>query len=166
MKYCMVLVLGVCLISLGCGKRANEKFAEKMIESRMARDGIKGHVDLSGNNVTVETKDGKMSYAGGAGTQVPDTFPKDVPVYAGATVMASISVPKGQNLTLTTKDSVEQVIAAYKIKMTSEGWQEEASVNQAGSAMLAYKKGQRTTAVVVSRSGDTTQINLTAALGD
>lgn len=163
MKYFVLVVLGVCLISVGCGKRASEKFAEKMIESQMARDGVKGHVDLSGNKVTVETKEGKMSYAGGAGTQVPDTFPKDVLVYAGATVMASVSVPNGNNLTLTTKDSLEQVVAAYKSKMPGEGWQEEMNMNQAGSAMLSYKKDKRTTAVVISRSGDTTQISLTAA---
>jgi hypothetical protein len=163
MKRSLLVVMGLCVALVGCGKKAHESVAEKIIEHQMAKEGVKGHVNISDNKVTVETKDGKASYSAGAGTQVPDTFPKDVPVYAGATVMASVSVPDGHNLSLESKDSAEKVIAFYKSKLTGAGWQEAMAMNQPTGSMLVYKKEPRTVSVVVSSSGDTTQINLTAA---
>ncbi|TAN37939.1 MAG: hypothetical protein EPN23_03760 [Verrucomicrobia bacterium] len=163
MKRSLWVAVGVGLVLVGCGKKAHESIAEKIIEHQMAKDGVKGHVDISGNKVTVETKDGTASYAAGAGTKVPDTFPKDVPVYGGASVLASVSVPDGNNLTLETKDGAEKVIAFYKSKLTGTGWHEELAMNQPTGSMLVYKKEQRTVSVVVSGSGDVTQISLTAA---
>jgi len=162
MKRSLLIACGVCLVLVGCGKKAHELAAEKMIESQMAKNGVQGHVDISGNKVTVETKDGTVSYAHG-GTKVPDSFPKDVPVYGGATVLASVTLPQGNSLTLTTKDGVEQVITFYKDKLSGTGWHEEASINQPMSSMLAYTKEQRTVSIGVSHTGDTTQISLTVA---
>lgn len=163
MKRSLWVVIGLSVALVGCGKKAHESMTEKIIEHQMAKEGVKGQVDISGNKVTVETKEGKTSYAVGAGTQIPDTFPKDIPVYGGVTVMASVSTPDGHNLTLASKDSVEKIMAFYKGKMTGAGWEEAMAMNQPESSMLVYKKGGRTVSVVVSHSGDATQISLTAA---
>jgi hypothetical protein len=163
MKRSLLLLVGLCVAVVGCGKKAHESIAEKIIEHQMAKEGVQGQVSISDNKVTVETKDGKTSYAAGAGTPVPENFPKDVPVYAGATVMASVSVPDGHNLTLESKDGVEKVVAFYKSKMTAGGWQEAMAMNQPDSSMLVYKKEPRTASIIIGHSGKTTQINLTVA---
>ena len=159
----IVLVAAAALVMVGCGKKASESIAEKMIEHAMAKDGVKGKVNITDGKVTMETKDGTASFSTGEGVKVPDNFPKDVLVYDGAKVIACVAAPGGQNLVLESKDSIEKVIAAYKGKMTGAGWKEEMSMNQADSAMLIYKKEPRTASIVVAHSGDVTQIQLTAA---
>ena len=163
MKRIVLCVAAAALVMTGCGKKVSESVAEKMIESAMAKDGVKGKVNISDGKVTMETKDGTASFSSGAGVKVPDNFPKDVLVYDGAKVIACVNAPGGQNLVLESKDSVEKIIAAYKGKMTGAGWKEEMNMNQADTAMLIYKKDPRTASIVVAHSGDVTQIQLTTA---
>ena len=166
MKRLVLVLAGVCLVLVGCGKKASESIAEKLIEHQMAKDGIKGHVNISDGKVMVETKDGAATYAVGGGAKVPDTFPKDVQVYAGAKVTASVSMPNGQHLSLESSDSIEKIIAFYKSQMSGGGWKEEMSMNQGQSSMLVYKKETRTVSIVVASSGKNSQINLTVGGGN
>ena len=161
MKYAVMAVLVAAVALAGCGKKTSESLAEKMVEHAMAKEGVKGKVNISDGKVTMETKDGTTAYAAGEGTKVPDTFPKDVQVYAGAKVLASVSVPNGQNLMLESGDSIEKIIAFYKGSM--QGWKEEMSMNQGESSMLIYKKEPRTVSIVATRAGKGSQINLTVA---
>ncbi len=163
MNYTMLAVLVAAVAVTGCGQKSGEALVEKMIEKQMAKEGVKGKVDLSEGQMTIETPQGTATYAGGAGAKVPDNFPKDVQVYAGAKVLASVNTPQGQNLMLESGDSVEKIIAFYKGKMTGEGWKEEMSMNQGESSVLVYKKEQRTASIVVAKAGDGAQINLTVA---
>ena len=163
MKRCVLVVAVAALAVTGCGKKVSESITEKMVERAMAKDGVKGKVNISDGQVTMETKDGKTTISTGAGAQVPETFPKDVHVYAGAKVTACMTVPGGQNLILESKDSVDKIVAAYKGKMIGAGWKEEMSMNQEASSMLVYKKEPRTASIVVSQAGDTSQITLTVA---
>ena len=160
----IVLVVAVAALAMtGCGKKASESLAEKMIESAMAKDGVKGKVNISDGKVSIETKDGTSSVSSGEGTKVPDTFPKDVPVYAGTKVLMSINVPNGMNLMLESGDSLEKIVAFYKGKMTGAGWKEEMSMNQPSTTILVYKKEPRTVQLAVTQAGTTSQINLTVA---
>ena len=163
MKYTVMAVLVAAVALTGCGKKSGEALVEKMIEKQMAKEGVKGKVDLSDGKMTIETPQGTASYAAGEGTKVPDNFPKDVQVYAGAKVMASVNTPQGQNLMLESGDSAEKIIAFYKGKMTCEGWKEEMSMNQGESSVLVYKKEKRTASIVIAKSDKGAQINLTVA---
>lgn len=162
-------IMGVAVLAAavaataGCGKKASETMVEKMTERAMAKEGIKGKVNISDGKVTMETKDGKVSYAAGEGTTVPPTFPKDVLVYGGAKVTASMATPEGHHLVLETADGAEKVLAAYKDKMAGEGWTEAMTMNQEGTAMRTYKKESRTASIIVMRSGNATQVTLTVA---
>jgi hypothetical protein len=147
MKRMFCFVIGMlmvsCLMLAGC-KKASEKIAEKAIESGMAKEGIKAKVDASGQTVTIQDKDGKSVYVAGKSATLPDNFPKDVYVYEGASIMASISVPDGFNLSLETGDSADKVMNAIKSKMTVLGWKEEMTMNQGNNTMVGYKKEKRT----------------------
>ena len=159
MKYSMIALAMVCLMLTGCGR----KVAEKMIEARMAKEGVKAKVDLSGEQVTIQTKDGTSTFSGGKNAKVPDTFPKDVYVYPGATVVASVSVPNGCNLVLETKDDLEKVLGAFKDKMTGADWKEEMNMNQNGTSMCAYKKDKRSASIVIASADKKTTITITVA---
>jgi hypothetical protein len=147
MKRTFCFVIGIvmvsCLMLAGC-KKASEKMAEKAIESGLAKDGVKAKVDASGQKITIEDKDGKSVYVAGKSATLPDNFPKDVYVYEGATIMASVSVPEGFNLTLETSDSADKIMGAIKSKMSGLGWKEEMTMNQGKNAMVGYKKEKRT----------------------
>lgn len=151
-----------CMVLAGCEK-ASEKAAEKAIEAGMAKEGVKADVDLSGEKVTIESKDGKSVITGGKGATVPDGFPRDVYVYEGATITGSVSVPGGFNVVMETSDGADKVLAAVKSKMTEFGWKEEMTMNQAGNAMVGYKKGERTAMVNINADKKTTHITLTTA---
>ena len=161
MKHSVIMLAVLSLLLVGCGKRAHEKAAEKMIEARMAKEGVKANVDLSGQKMTIQTKDGTTTYASGPGAKVPDTFPKDVLVYQGVTVVAAVTVPDGQNLVLESKDRADKIVAAYKSKMPAEGWHEEMSLNQPEQTMLVYKKENRTASIMIGASDKGSQITLT-----
>jgi hypothetical protein len=159
------LTIGVMVASLCISRcqKAAEKAAEKAIESGMAKDGNKAKVDISGGKVTIETKDGTTSYSGGKDAKVPDNFPKDVYVYDGANVIASIAVPDGFNLTLETKDGSDKVLAAVKGKMPGNGWKQEMEMNQNNNSMITYKKGERTVTINIASQSGATQISIFAS---
>lgn len=146
----------------GC-KKAAEKAAEKAIEAGMAKDGTKGKVDISGGKVSIETKDGTAVYAGGKDAKVPDNFPKDVYVYDGGTVMASISVPDGFNLTIESKDSSDKILSAVKGKMTGFGWKQEMEMKQNNNSMISYKKGERSATINIASDSKGSQISIFAS---
>ncbi len=160
MKRAVCFVIGMmvvsCLALTGC-----KKAAETAIENRMAKEGVNAKVDSSGEKVTIQTKDGTAVIAGGKGATVPENFPKDIYVYEGATITASVSVPNGFNLVMETGDSADKVLGTTKSKMTGLGWKEEMNMNQGNSSIVSYKKGERT-AVVNINADKKTNINLTA----
>ena len=129
-------------------------------EAGMAKDGNKASVDISGGKVTVESKDGKAVYAGGKDAKIPDNFPKDVYVYEGASVIASIATPEGFNLSMETKDSPDKVLAGLKSKMPGNGWKQEMEMSQSKNSMITYKKGERTVAFNIAAQPNATQISI------
>jgi hypothetical protein len=161
MKYFVVVLAGVCLVLTGCGKKASEKLAEKMIEAAAAKDGVKADVNLSDGKMTIKTKEGTATYAAGKGAKIPENFPKDVHIYDGATVFMAASVPNGFNLMLQTKDASDKVVPTMKSKMTADGWKEEAAMDMGQNVMLSYSKGDRKANVTVSSADKMTQITLT-----
>ena len=160
MKRAFYLVIGMmvvaCLPLAGC-----KKAAEKAIENKLAREGVNAKVDSSGEKVTIQTKDGTTVFSGGKNAKVPENFPKDIYVYEGATITASVSVPNGFNLVMETGDSADKVLGTIKSKMTGLGWKEEMNMNQGKSSIVSYKKGERTSMVNIN-ADKKTHITLTA----
>jgi len=186
MKKIFVVLLAACFIVTGCGKKVSEKISEKIIEKSMEKDGIQGDVkisdgkvtikatdkdgkkidiDSSGEKVTVKSEDGTATFAAGGSAKLPDDFPKDVYVHDGVTVATVMTVPEGFNVAFQTKDNPEKITAAYKSKMTANGWNEESAFTTAQQTIIAYKKDNRTASVMIMSVDGTTQINLTILTG-
>jgi hypothetical protein len=155
-----------CLCFAGCGgcqKRTGQKLAEKMAEMQMARNGVKGEVNISDDKVSIKTKDGATTMAYGKSVKVPAGFPADVKVYDGATIVTAMTVPNGFNLQLMTKDSLEKVAEFYKARMAADGWTEEGIYASSQQSTLSYKKGKRTTNIMAMESDKATSITLMTA---
>ncbi len=157
------LIFGVSLISCmmlaGC-----QKAADKAIEAKLAKEGVKAKVDSSSEKVTIETKDGKAVYSAGKSATIPENFPKDVYVYEGTKVNVAIATPDGFSVVMESSDAPEKIVAAYKSKMAAAGWKEEMVMNQGAQSMLGYKKEKRVAnVIVINEKKPVTAITLTVS---
>jgi hypothetical protein len=178
---------GMGMRGLTIGRRGGDvSMASRVAAAAMARHGVRADVSASGGKVTVKTEDGTATYTAtddgaggsqvtveskegkstvvtGAGARIPDNFPKDVYLPAGATVQTATTVPNGWSLMLQTKDSADKVLAAMKAKMTGGGWKETMTQSQDdGGSMAAYQKDGRT-AMYTLQAGKPTQVQITVA---
>lgn len=144
--------------SVMVGQKVGEKVAEGIIEKAT---GGKADVDVNSGNVSVKTKEGSFSTS----SSLPADWPKDVPVYPGATVSysgsnTSKSGDSGIGAVLTTKDSAQKVRDYYAKELVVQGWTVEATYNADETSVLSATKDTRTFAATTAQSDDMTTITL------
>ena len=163
------LVLVASLPSCLCG-RIKERLAEKATEAAIeavADDGKggKAKVDLSKGTFTVtDDKGGSLKFAAGGGAKVPETWPKDFPVFAGAKVTMAMDTPNGSTVSFETADPPAKVYGYYASTMPGQGWKinVRTSVDDGGTLMMT-KDPKRSATVVVSSAGGKTNVVLSSA---
>jgi len=158
-------VAGVlALLLIGCGQESQERQAEKIIERE---SGGKVKADISKGKMTLKDAEGhEHTVSMGAAVEVPEGFPKDVLVYKGATPLTAMKGDNGYHLTLRTKDEPKKVADAYTSALKAQGWELEQTMAMPQGTMLHFKKGERTAAVVVTRSDDETMVQVTTQTGE
>jgi hypothetical protein len=162
---CLVLI-----VFAGIGMAIVGKFFASKIASGMFGKAIESQTGIKTNIQDLEK--GKMTFTDnktgatvdvGSG-KVPDTFPKDFPVYPGAMVTSSLSGGKpgegsGFWLTLTTGDAAQKVADFYTKGFASGGWTIEATYTANDTTTQTVKKGSMSGNVSISREDEgTTQI--------
>jgi hypothetical protein len=161
----LLLVSLICLgaIAAGCNKeKAAEKAAEKATGGQVDIDSKTGQV-----NMKQKGPDGKETEVQlGQNTTLPADFPKSVPVYPGAKIMASVSISQGENghmLTLSTQDSVGAVLEFYKKNLS--GFKVDGELGGADTTILTMSSDSMTVSVTASKSSadGSTMIQLTAS---
>lgn len=161
LKKMIIVIASVTVALMGCGK-PSEKAAEKAVEAAIEKEsGGKAKVDISQGSISVKT-DGKdqMEMTSGQNAKVPEDFPKDIPVYAGATVLSSIKAEGSFNINLETADEMSKVTASYKEAMKKEGWTEKTAADMGQMTMLTYAKAEREAMVHINSDGKKTSIGL------
>lgn len=153
------------LLSAGCEsitERITEKAMEVAVENAIEKNSG-GEVDIeAGKGVSFKSKDGKggdFVFNSQTG-KVPETWPKDIPPYPGATVTASMSSGTSGMLMLETTDSADKVLAFYKSKMGS--MKETANMNAGGTSILTFQAetGGRQLAVGATAQEGKTMVHL------
>lgn len=156
MKAVRTALLLVLAVSLAAGVSGCSMIAEKTAE-RLTEEAIEGEtgnqVDITKDGVTVEGEDGSSASVGES-VEVPEDFPKDVPVYDGKLTGAFTS-DDTFTLTLETPDSAADVVDFYAKELKDEGWTQESTMNTADGGMFSGKKGQRTVAIVANSDSGT-----------
>lgn len=147
----LILILG---FSTGCGRSTTVTGPE----------GDKATVtqDSSGVGITIEGQKGEKVRiaAAEAGVPLPDGFPKDVPVYPGATVIGSTTAQNMVNVSLQTADQPQQVRTFYQEKLKQNGWETQSTMDVPQGTMLHATKDRRTQTVTIARDEDKTVISL------
>jgi len=108
------------------------------------------------------TPDGQVFEAEyGGESQLPTDFPGDVPIYAAAHPMSSMSsAGHGTIVNLRTSDPEEQVFDWYKEQMSAAGWKIESEASGRGRSLLGLRKGNRVASLVITGVPEFTSILL------
>jgi len=109
------------------------------------------------------TADGKTFEAEyGGESQLPSDFPNDVPIYAAAHPMSSMSsVTHGTIVNLRSTDPPDAVFDWYRAQMPAAGWEIEHEAGEHGRHLLGLRKGNRIASIVVTGVPEYTNILLT-----
>jgi hypothetical protein len=143
--YCAVSLIAA-LAAGGCGSKTyTGPGGEKVTVSK---DGTKIEVQSAGNgNIELAASE--------KGVALPADFPKDVPIYAGATVVSSMKSNDGRMVTLQTGDTTGEVEEFYEKNLKDQGWEIENSLKMGEGTQYACKKEKRHLSASVSGSEKT-----------
>ncbi len=160
MKILNILTVALLLVLAGCGRKGDEEAAEQAIK---AATGADVEVTEDGGTVKMKTEDGEdVTVTAGGDAKLPADFPKDVPLYKGAKMVATANTPEGVQVSLQSSDAADTVAAGCRKLMEAEGWTAGASMDMGAMTMLVFKKDDREVAVQVMNDGKQTTINVIA----
>ena len=116
-----------------------------------------------------DTKTGQTVNVGGE--KLPDTFPKDFPIYQGAKVVSSVSniqQGKGNGLlvtfTIPSGQGLNKVVPFYKNGLSTSGWTITSSFDSDTIQTWAIAKGSTKGSVAITSERD--QMTVIVTLGD
>lgn len=156
----VTLVGGGCLSS----KSLADRVVEKVVEKRMADEGVDGSFDIEDGNVTFT--DDETGATGTFGTDIGlGDFPKDVPVPSGVTVMGVANSPDGAWVSYTTTQSAADLGAWYESELTAQGWTKQGYYLMGTASTWAYKKDTVSIGLIITDAtdGNPTSVMVTRA---
>jgi hypothetical protein len=117
MLFSCLVAVPLVLGAVGCDKIA-QKIQQKAVEKAVeAKSGGEVKLDLGGKTISGVSKNGKQVTALGEGVSMPADFPKQVPIYPGASLTmshADNSGPPKYALVFNVAEEPDKVVAYYK----------------------------------------------------
>lgn len=166
----------VLLVLLGIGSTVVFKFFAGKIGSGLVEKAIEQKTGMKADIKDLEN--GKMTFTDsktGAKVdvglnEIPDSFPKDFPLYKDAKVTSSLSgAAAGKNngfwLTMSTSDAASDVVAFYKTELAKKGWTIESTYTANEMTNQAVSKGDWKGSFSVGRSSSDSETQIIIILG-
>lgn len=143
-----IAILFVVAAGTTACKSARERAEEQAAARRAA-----AQLTISDAGLTMTLEGGVFSL--GAGTKLPDDFPKSVPVYPGSHIQMAARSPGAQgkpawSLSLETQDPGTSVIAFYKAHMA--GFTQASALAMGDTQMAVWQSAQLDVTLMVSSS--------------
>jgi len=91
----------------------------------------------------------------------PEDLAKEVPLYPGAEIMQTMSMPQGVVVILTSSDDSETVFAFYQEATAKSGWTVAMEMKQPEHLTLAVTKEERNLMIDVGKDGTQVMISIT-----
>lgn len=140
----ILIVLALILVALFLvGKVVARKVGQGIFSrvlSQVTDSNVK--VEGDGDSVTFKGEEGEVSF--NASGDMPESFPKDFPVYSGATLKSSFTATgedtKGTSVVWETGDGVDKVSDFYKSELAKKGWKIVSTFEQEGTTTLTFEK--------------------------
>jgi hypothetical protein len=168
---CLVLlvILGIVGSLLGnfIFKKAGTSFLESVIEKKT---GVKTDIsDLEKGKMTFTDEKTGAKVDIGTG-KIPDTFPKDFPIYPGSQVLSVMSgsekAGSGFWVTLSSADSLDKVSEYYKAQLSANGWEAISNYSAGEMSTQTVQKGELQGSVSVTRGEDAKETQIVIMLGN
>ncbi|MCO5053651.1 MAG: hypothetical protein M9920_15340 [Verrucomicrobiae bacterium] len=161
MKITLIAILAVLLIGVsGCGKKKHTiKTDDGNVEITQSKSGDDFRMEIKG-------QDGKSAMTVGDTVSVPDSFPKDVPILAGAKPFMNVTQDKLEILHLKIQQPLAAVAKEYQEKLKAEGWKIESTANMGEMSMIQAKKDNRTCSVVINKGSGDAEATVQLAVGE
>ena len=136
----------------------------KTVEVKNEDEEVKVEGDDNQGQIKIKTKNGESSIVYG-NNKLADGFPRDIPIYAPATVQMSQIMEGGKTImaSLACDDETEKVVQFYKKALPEAGWKVSGEMNMGGTALLQGEKEGKELNVSVNREQGKTVISLVEA---
>ena len=146
------VILTVAGVATGCG---GEQLAEQLGEQA-----IDGQVDIEDDSVSITDQEGN-EFAVGEGTEIPPTWPTEVPLYSGGTLVLVTSQSDGTATALwEAPETVDQAVAAYDDALTSSNFRLDQDASIAGSIVRTYLSESHTVNVTAVEVDSATNLSI------
>ena len=163
----VLLGIGSTIVAKFFAKKVGTGLVEKAIESKT---GVKTNIeDLEQGKISFTDEKTGTKVDIGSNT-VPETFPKDFPLYPGAKVASSLSGEEsgksnGFWLTMSSSDSVDAVASFYKTELTKNGWTVESTFTANGMTSQTVKKGTWSGSLSTGKNSSDSETQIVIILG-
>lgn len=168
---CFVLLvlfgLGTTIVTKFFAKKIGTGLVEKAIESKT---GVKTNIeDLEKGKMTFTDEKTGTKVDIGSNT-VPETFPKDFPLYPDAKVTSSLSGAQagksnGFWLTMSTPAAPDMVTSFYKTELTKNGWTVESTFTANAMTNQTVKKNTLNGSLSIGKSSSDNETQIVIILG-
>lgn len=164
-RWMVVPMLGALVFfGFGCNPfqkaedKINQKIGEKVAEGILEKT-TGGKVDIKDGGDQVTFKDNKTGTisAYGEDVKLPDGFPKQIPMYAGAKISGvTLNQEKEQSawVMYSVKDDVKTVTDWYAKQTKDAGWKEDSSMTLGELETRTYSKDKEKISLSVSANDD------------
>lgn len=160
MKMFLIAVLGgLLVVASGCKEKRTYKTEDGQVEITQSKSGDDFRMEIKG-------QDGKSTMTMGATVGIPDSFPKDVPILAGAKPFMNATQDKAEVLQLKIQQPVAAVAKEYQEKLKAEGWEIESTMNMGDMSVIHANKGKRNCSVVINKGSDDTESTIQLVVAD
>ena len=155
----LAVVIGALVFSgtvSGCG---GGQLAEQVGE-QIGEQAIDGQVDIEDDGITITDEQGN-EFGVGAGTEIPASWPSDVPLFAGGELVLAATQADGTATALwESQMPVADAAATYDRTLIDAGFSLEQDADLAGTTVRRYRGELHTVNVTVARTGGTTNLNV------
>lgn len=155
----LVAVVGAGLGLSGLAGCGGGQLAEQVGE-QLGGQAVDGEVDITDDGLTITDEQGNQ-FGAGAGTEIPATWPADVPLFTDGDLVLAASQADGTATALwESQTSVADSAATYDRILTDAGFSLERDADLAGTVLRTYRGEVHSVNVTIARTGGTTNLNV------
>lgn len=146
------VAMTVAGLTAGCG---GEQRAEQIGEQA-----INGEVDIEDDSISITDDEGN-EFSAGTGTELPASWPEDVPLFPdGELVLATSQSERSATALWETTQSVDEAAATYDAVLVSSGFTLDQDANISGTIARTYQGDVNVVNVTVADVDATTNVSV------
>ena len=140
--------------------RISNYFVSKSLSKQLG-----GDVKIEGDGEKVSYKGEDFEFSYDLGGELPEDFPKDLPIYKNSKLLSKWSSTDEENegisIVLETSDSLAKVSDYYKLELEKTGWDITSTFSQEDSSVYSFEKGDKEGILGITNADDKVSISIT-----